>query len=165
MGAGEGRRRQCSPAPEGLCVIVALDTGVLGKFCAPTEDRALEQWVVGLVQRGRRIIIPDICDYELRREMIRRRATDSLQRLDSLAERFEYAIIQPQALREAAEFWARLRLDGQPTAHDAALDADCVLAAQAVLYGRQNARDVVVATTNVRHLVRIVDARDWRDIS
>jgi hypothetical protein len=146
-------------------VIVALDTGVLGMFCAPTENRDLEHWVVGLLTRGRRVIVPDICDYELRREMIRRNAVNSIAKLDSLADRFEYAIIRPEALRLAAGYWAQLRNENQPTAPDAALDGDCVLAGQAALYGAENGQLVVIATTNVAHLGRMIDARDWSDIS
>lgn len=165
MGEGEGWRRQRASSQKGLFVIVALDTGVLGLFCAPKENRELEQWAAGLLTRGRRIVIPDICDYELRREMVRLRAERSVERLDALAERFDYEVIRPEALRLAAEFWALVRNDGQKTADDAALDGDCVLAAQATLCARENGRPLVVATTNVKHLERVVRAQEWAAIS
>jgi hypothetical protein len=41
------------------------------------------------------------------------------------------------------------------------LDADVILAAQA---RRMDAAEVVVATTNVQHLSRLVDAKLWRDV-
>lgn len=97
--------------------------------------------------------------------MLRRHASGALTKLDALAERFEYAIIRPEALRRAANFWAILRNEGLPTAADAALDVDCVLAGQAELYGSENGQSVVIATTNVAHLGRMIEAREWAAIS
>ena len=58
--------------------------------------------------------------------------------------------------------WADVRRRGQPTADSKALDADVILAAQA---RRMTAAEVVVATTNVRHLSRLVDAKLWQDVA
>ncbi len=63
----------------------------------------------------------------------------------------------------AAQFWADARDMGKPTADDAALDCDRILAAQAedlVLRGD----DALVATTNVRHLSLFTRARFWKEI-
>lgn len=46
-----------------------------------------------------------------------------------------------------------------PTADDKELDGDVILAAQA------EQADALVATENVGHLSRFVDAQAWRDIS
>jgi hypothetical protein len=64
-------------------------------------------------------------------------------------------------MRDAALLWADLRKRGQPIADPKALDADVILAAQA---RRMDAAEVVVATTNVQHLSRLVDAKLWRDV-
>ena len=50
-----------------------------------------------------------------------------------------------------------------PTAHPKELDGDVILAAQGLLVG-EGGEEVVIATTNVGHLSRFVDAREWRDI-
>ena len=145
-------------------MIVVLDSGVLGMLCAPQVDRELDVWLSGLEHRGRRVVIPEVCDYELRREMLRNRS-ESLLRLEELEQRFDYLPITTPAMRLASELWARLRQQGRPTAADASLDADCVLAAQALVVAASENRGVVVATTNVGHLSRLVDARTWREVA
>ena len=64
-------------------------------------------------------------------------------------------------MRRAAEFWAEARRDGRPTAPDPALDGDVILAAQAATLDRD---DVIIATTNPKHLSRYVPAALWTDI-
>jgi hypothetical protein len=63
----------------------------------------------------------------------------------------------------AAQFWAEARKTGKPTADHNALDADMILAAQAKLE-EINGNQVIVATTNVKHLSLFVDAREWQSI-
>jgi hypothetical protein len=61
---------------------------------------------------------------------------------------------------QAAQFWAQLRQIGLPTAPVDALDGDVILAAQASLL-RALGVDAIIATTNVRHLERLVPAERW----
>jgi len=110
---------------------------------------------------GDRVVLPEIADYEVRRELLRANKAPGLQRLDALANAVEYFPITTAAMRKAAEFWAAARQQGQPTASDPALDADVILAAQAVTIG---ASDVVIATTNVGHLSRFTRAALWREL-
>ena len=58
----------------------------------------------------------------------------------------------------AAELWADARRRGKPTADPKELDADVILAAQAIEAG------AIVATENVGHLSRYVTARHWSAI-
>jgi hypothetical protein len=62
---------------------------------------------------------------------------------------------------KAAEFWAEARRRGRPTADPKALDGDVILAAQAALVADEG-HEVIIATTNVKHLSQFVDAREWR---
>jgi hypothetical protein len=64
---------------------------------------------------------------------------------------------------KAAEFWAQARQQGQPTADDKSLDGDVILAAQAVTISNQG-EDVVIATTNVDHRSRFVQAKIWKPV-
>ncbi len=62
-------------------------------------------------------------------------------------------------MRRAAEMRARARNQGTPTADPKEIDEDVILAAQAERVG------AIVATENVGHLARFVNAKHWRDIS
>ena len=74
---------------------------------------------------------------------------------------FEYLPLTTVATRKAAELWAQARQQGQQTAADAALDADVILAGQALTLAVPN---FVVATTNVGHLSRFAPAEAWHNI-
>jgi hypothetical protein len=67
-------------------------------------------------------------------------------------------------MRKAAELWADARRRGFATADDKEIDADVILAAQAMLFSGL-ADEPMVATYNERHLSRYLDAHHWRDIS
>jgi predicted nucleic acid-binding protein len=123
---------------------------------------ACQQWFAALTTAGRRVIVPEITDYEVRRELLRLGRTAAVARLDALAQAIEYLPLTTAAMRLAAHFWAQARQQGQPTAGDNTIDADMILAGQALTLGTP---DVVVATTNVGHLSRFVPAEDWQNIS
>lgn len=113
------------------------------------------------LDRGSAILVPEIADYEVRRELIRARRNAGIDRLDAFIAQVEYLPIETVAMRQAAVFWAEARQQGRPTAPDSALDADVILAAQAVTLNRSN---TIVATTNPKHLSRYIPAALWTDI-
>lgn len=108
------------------------------------------------------MIIPEIADYELRRELLRANKTKGIARLDELVRFLEYLPITTAAMRQAAKFWAQARQQGQPTASDKTIDGDMILAAQAITLGVPN---LVVATTNIGHLARFVAVELWQNIT
>jgi hypothetical protein len=63
----------------------------------------------------------------------------------------------------AAELWATARQQGRPTADAKDLDIDVILAAQALSFGPAPS-DVVVATSNPKHLSQFVAAQNWNEI-
>jgi predicted nucleic acid-binding protein len=127
---------------------------------------ACRRWLDAIELAGIVVIVPEIADYEVRRELIRVGAGGPLARLDSLIIPSQYDPITTPIMRKAAEFWADLRRRGLPTAGDESLDADAILAAHASLIGMPG-DTVTVATSNLRHLARFpgIDARDWTLIS
>ena len=148
-------------------MIVVLDTGPLGMVTHPRasgENRECSTWLRGMLEDGHRIVIPEICDYELRRELVRADKQEGLKRLYALASALVYLPLGTAVMRHAARLWALARNEGRPTASMDALDADVILAAQ-TLSLRSDDEAPLVATTNVGHLARFVDTRAWREIS
>lgn len=86
-----------------------------------------------------------------------------LRRLDALSLQYNYLPVTKQDWRQAALFWAQARQQRYQTADNKSLDADVILAAQAVTLGLP-AGQVVIATTNVGHLARFTDAKRWQEI-
>jgi predicted nucleic acid-binding protein len=143
--------------------IVILDTGVLGKVTNPKTNQDCLGWLNTLEPKGYKVAIPEIADYELRRELIRANKLKGIQRLDQLKNEVIYLPITTSVILCAANLWAEARQRGQATADPKSLDGDMILAAQALLQTRQG-YEVIVATTNVKHISRFIDARLWTDI-
>lgn len=144
--------------------LVLLDSGPLGLLTAPPQKAASQscaQWLANMVDAGCRIVVPEITDYELRRELLRASKAASIRRLDALERATEYLPITTKAMRRAAEAWAQARQQGQPTASDNTIDADMILVGQADALGLP----LTIATTNVGHLARFVAAELWQNIA
>jgi predicted nucleic acid-binding protein len=146
--------------------IVLLDSAPLGMLSNPKstpENNECRAWLARLLARGVKIGLPEISDYEVRRELLRADKTAGVARLDSLQEALTYLPISTPLMRAAAEFWASARKRGRKSADDAALDGDVLIAAQAVLL-MNDGDDVVIATSNLRHLGLFAPAKFWKDI-
>ena len=143
-------------------MIVILDTGPLGRISNPRASDIIttcHQWVESLVGEGIPVLIPEIADYEVRRELMRARKVKGLARLDLLKETLGYLPITTSIMLQAAEPWAQARQQGQPTADPHALDGDVILAAQAI------SLNAIVATDNIGHLSRYVEAQWWQNLT
>jgi len=131
-----------------------LDTGPLGMVTNPKSSSAICQecklWLDNLPLQGYEVMLPEIADYELRRELLRVGKVTGIRRP-----------ITTEVMLKAAELWAQARNRGRPTADPKALDGDVILAAQATLVADQG-NEVIVATTNLGHLSQFVDAREWQ---
>lgn len=142
-----------------------LDSGPLGLLANPTDSgpaRAATDWARSKLDDGDQLVLPEIADYEVRRELVRAARTLGVERLDELCRGFRYQPLTTSMMRDAARLWADTRNAGAATAHDLALDGDVILAAQARSLVTQES--VVVATTNVKHLERFVEARIWNEV-
>jgi predicted nucleic acid-binding protein len=149
-----------------MSLIVLLDAGPLGMITNPKsspENEACKNWLGRLAHSGVEVVIPEIADYEVRRELLRAGKDRGLGRLDALKGMLGYAPITTSVMLKAAEFWASARKMGRQSADDASLDADMILVAQAGALVR-NRDETVIATTNVRHLASFASARIWREI-
>jgi len=147
-------------------MIVLLDSGPLGMITNPRASLKSDEcnrWLESLLSRDIQVVVPEITDYEVRRELLRANKLEGIKRLDNLKDAIGYIPITTQVMLKAAEFWAIARNQGKPTADNKALDADVILAAQAACL-ESDEGEVEIATTNVLHLALFVKAREWREI-
>ncbi len=144
--------------------VVNLDTGPLGLATNPKlspETMACNQWLYALLDQDIQVIVAEIADYELRRELLRSNKYRGIAKLDMLIDTLDYLPLTTAAMRQAAAFWGLARQQGQPTSSDKTIDGDMILAGQAQTIGNEN---FIIATTNVGHLSRFVPAELWTNI-
>ncbi|MEG4093045.1 hypothetical protein [Microcoleus sp. Pol12B4] len=184
-----------------MITLIFLDTGVVGKLIHPLVDKgknrlpqspesevkesireAIEckEWLEGLINKGYRVAISEIVNYEARREHIRRirdrksgseekqKAHKAIEKLDVLIAKkgvayFPVTSEEGNVMQEAVELWAFAHNNSY-----VAYDADLIIAAQAVIIKRIGI-DVIIATTDTEDFNRLlqqhhIEARRWRDI-
>ncbi len=147
--------------------LILLDSGPLGLVSNPntsTEAESCREWVREREFQGDLVLVSEIADYEVRRELIRARKLNGIARLNIVKSKLSYLAITTETMMRAAELWAQARQTGQQTASDQSLDADMILAAQALLL-IEDGDQVVVATSNPKHLSLFVPAARWQDIT
>ena len=144
--------------------VIVLDAGPIGLITNPklsVQSAAYNQWLQVHIKAEDRVVVPEIADYEVRRELLRADKKKGLVRLDELSQLIEYLPITTTTMRRAAELWAQARQRGQPTAGDKTIDSDMILVAQAETL---QISDTTIATTNVGHLPRFISADLWQSI-
>ncbi len=163
-----------SGAAQGLLVL--LDSGPLGLISHPratSDANACKAWLSHLLAQNHTVVVPEIVYYETRRELRRVELKNGvpspgLANMEAFAAGAGIVPLTSAALHLASELWAIARNKHSAGAPDLALDADVILCAQAqslnpVSWGARGAR-VVIATTNVKHLVSFADADHWQNI-
>lgn len=145
---------------------ILLDSAPLGLLCHPAKTAqviAITQWGLSCLSAGHNIYVPEVIDYELRRELLRAGKTASLTELDGLKSLFVYLPLTTPAMLRAADLWASARNSGFSTGDPKKLDVDVILCAQALTLSVPPA-DIIVATTNVSHISHFVSADLWTNI-
>jgi hypothetical protein len=153
-------------------MIVFIDSGVLGLLTNPYKMDAAkdcEEWLYALLARGVYICSSQLCDYEIRRSLIlisqNKPKSSSIQNLDELQEIISFLPITSELLKEASTLWASARSQGIPTADHKSLDIDIIICSHwQRLTEEFPGRYIVIATTNVKHLSRFAEAKNWIDI-
>jgi len=148
--------------------VIALDSTPLGLITqrpGAAEADACREWASSKIAAGIGIIVPEIVDYEVRRELIRAGKAASVTRLNDFVTHplVTYLSITTDAMKLAAGLWAESRRKGTPTASPKSLDVDVILCAQILSAGFDLA-DTVIATANVSHLSLFMPAKIWRDL-
>jgi len=70
-----------------VSAVVVLDSGPLGLVSNPNlsaVSMACSQWLEAILTAGARVCVPEIADYEVRRELLRANKSVGLAQLDSL---------------------------------------------------------------------------------
>jgi predicted nucleic acid-binding protein len=153
-------------------MIIFIDSSVLGQLCNPnTTDNlaALENWFERSLIRST-VVTSMVCDYEVRRGLLLTRKqgliASGLPLLDDLHQLIDFLPVDQTIWTLAADIWSSARASGQPTAGDKNLDADMIICGTwQDLATRYPGQQVVIATTNVRHLARFTNAVRWEDLS
>ena len=140
---------------------LSLVTQKAGK--SPDGD-ACRAWMESLLAQGVRVYVPEVADYEVRRELIRAKKTSSVARLDRLKQLARYLPISTDVMLVAADLWAQARNAGVATADIHALDGDVIISAQALSLDL-SLYEFVIATSNVSHISRYVPADLWTNIN
>ena len=154
-------------------MIVFIDTGVLGLLSSPNKREEViksQEWLYSLLAKGVNVVSSDICDYEVRRGTFL--TIDSqlkktiINKLDNLHDLINFLPVSPLILRYAAELWAENRRQGLPTADTENIDVDVIIGATCQLLEQEYlGQRLVVATTNVKHLSRFIEAKEWSEIT
>lgn len=147
---------------------IVLDSTPLALLCQRRGFAAADQcrhWLVRHVSAGVRVYVPEVIDYEVRRELLRMRKVVAVQMLDGLIGTPPDRLmrVSPATFATAAALWASSRQAGTPTADPLSLDIDVVFAAQVLVAGWDMSK-TIVATGNVRHLKLFVPAAEWATI-
>lgn len=145
---------------------ILLDSSPLGLLSNPAASAsvlAITQWSRDCIAAGHQLYIPEVIDYELRRELVRAGKTKGIAKLDSLKNVFNYLPITTPAMLRAADLWAYARQQGISTGDPKKLDIDVILCAQALTMSVP-AAVIIVATANVSHIARFVSADLWTNI-
>lgn len=80
-------------------------------------------WLTDVLKQGRRVLVPAIIYYELKRELLRADKQFSVGRLDVFSKASNrYVPLTDEALHVSAELWAKARREGRPTADSKELD-------------------------------------------
>jgi hypothetical protein len=75
---------------------VALDSNTLGLLVHPNaggQPGACRTWAREIERAGSQLIVPEIADYELRRELVRMDSRGSIARLDRLHHRYRFLVL------------------------------------------------------------------------
>ena len=161
-------------------MIVFIDSGILGLLANPNkkgEAADCEQWLLSLLSKGVSVLTSDICDYEVRRNLIlesrKQPGINSVSSLYELRDLITFLSLTNEVMLEAASLWAEARIQGIPTADNKSLDADIIICAQYKLLEQEYpGRYIVIAiceavsfrTTNIKHLSRFAEAKEWQEI-
>lgn len=149
-------------------MIVILDSGIIFTLCNSLNIKKVvdcQRWFSHLNARGVYFTTSEICDYEVRRELIRRNKLINIQNLETLRQEIDVLPLTHQVMLKAANLWAVARQNSNPTSDKKNIDVDMILSAQWMLLKEEYpGQYIVIATTNPKHLKLFAEAEEWINI-
>jgi predicted nucleic acid-binding protein len=157
-------------------MIILLDSNILGLICNDNnsfnEARECQRWFYSLLARGGRLITSDISHYEVMRGLISSsikmsKDVPGIKSLESLKTDglLEFLPVSTESFDLAAKLWAKASTSGQTTRDEKDIDFDIIISAQyQILCNEHPGQQVIVATTNLKHLSIFCEAANWQDI-
>lgn len=150
---------------------VLIDTNILGKLChphAPSNKPVVDAFEIALLSNKYLFLIPEIVDYELRRKYLHQIYSSNTQlnnfgknclsNLDVFCNPINFLPLNTNAMKKAADLWGNARAIGKGTSSPTSLDADVILAGQAI------EANGIVLTENVKHLSVYVNTLTWQNL-
>ena len=163
-------------------MLIALDSGPLGDLINPNNPppaQAIRAWMRNHLASGDEFLLPEIADYEVRRNEILEtlicpfgpsQSAAALHQLDQLKTLITYLPLTTDSMLAASQLWAEHRKGhgpGHPT-RSPKLDGDVILTAQCVEESKLRNEPIVIATMNLRDFLFIptptVTADEWNNI-
>lgn len=145
--------------------IILLDTGVLGKICHKKISDNVIKVLNYLQQQKIGLRVPEICDYELRRNLLLENLDKSIRKLNKFRRTARLLFFDTNTMIIASEIWADIRKQGNPTENKDSLDGDVILAAQAYQLKAYYA-EVIILTTNPKDIAKFnylgIKTWDWK---
>lgn len=142
--------------------IILLDTEVLGKICHKNLERDLVKVLQYLEREKIGLRVPEICDYELRRNLLLENLAKSIRRLNKFRKTDRLFFFDTNTMIIAAEIWSVIRKQGNPTENKDSLDGDVILAAQAYQL-KAYYEEIIILTTNAKDIAKFnyLDLKTW----
>ena len=146
---------------------ILLDSSPLSLLSQPAQTPEvvlITAWAANCLATGHHLYLPEVIDYEIRRELVRAKKTAGISKLNAFKGTLRYLPLTTDTMLLAADLWARSGQSGKPTGDPKKIDIDIILSAQALSL-RVPVSDIIIATTNVGHLSLFVPADLWSNIT
>jgi predicted nucleic acid-binding protein len=152
--------------------VALIDSGPLNEIVKPQPSVDVSRWLKFIDEKRIAIRVPEIIDYELRREIVLQcligtnDSYKSLHKLNKYRQTKRFISINPSVtLTDACEIWAKLREKGQGTSDNKNIDVDVILAAQAISM-KNDFDEVIIVTGNLSDIQRFcyldIQVWDWK---
>lgn len=154
-------------------MIILIDSGVLGILSNPNESATTikcEEWLYNKIVKGCTILTSQICKYEVKRSLLlcqeqKPSQVSGIQKLAELENLIDFIDVKPPDIETACQLWVQSIVEGIQVAPMMDVNFDIIICAQFKRLELENpGREIVIATTNLRHLQRFVKADLWENL-